>query len=63
MFLEKPPRILELKDAITESKAKSKGVSKLELKDELRKAALDEGFIISYNDEKETVCSMLYQNN
>ena len=63
MFLEKPPRILELKDAITESKAKSKGVSKLELKDELRKAALDEGLIISYNDEKETVCSMLYQNN
>ena len=62
MFLEKPPRILELKDAITESKAKSKGVSKLELKDELRKAALDEGLIISYNDE-ETVCSMLYQNN
>ena len=40
----------ELKDAITESKAKSKGVSKRDLEDELRKAASDKGLKISDND-------------
>lgn len=40
----------ELKDAITESKAKSKEVSKRDLEDELRKAASDKGLKISDND-------------